>query len=257
MFFLTRNIIILFKSVNLQKIISMKFVFLSIGFYLGISSSLGQNNFQNLWKSQSSTDQIEIKISQAPKKSDLTFVLEGLMRKSSRIFITGNLELTGLNEYVYQDENSSCSLTFNFINKDSLALEANLCDLYTLNDSIGGLFTSNYKDLITPKLFGTYNASIENEIKSKTGEDFDSVKRKSLFKKQIDSDGVTTIYMAETDSLAQNDPQVIYYVKEDRVSIFYRFKDVINSYISPFHKAISKEISEWMKKDRVQQAVEQ
>lgn len=229
----------------------MKLTLLSVAFYIGISCSIAQNNFQNIWKSQSSTNQIEIKISQSQEKSSLSFVLEGLMHKTSRIFITGTLELKGLNQYVYQDQNSACNLSFNFLNKDSLTLESNLCNLYTLNDTLDGLFTSNYNSLITPKVLGTYNAEIERQIAFKTGEDFERIQHKSVFKKQINSDSVSTIFMAETESLVSEDPQVVYYIKQNRVSIFYRFKDVINTYISPYHKTISKEISNWLKKDRV------
>jgi len=257
MFFLTRNIIILSKSSNLQKKISMKLTFLSVGLCLGISFSLAQNNFQNIWKSQSSSDQIEIKISQSKQESSLSFVLEGLMRQSSRIFITGSLKLNALNEYVYQDEHSNCRLQFNFTNKDSLILQANLCELYMLNDTIDGLYTSNFKDLITPKILGEYNDVLEKEIENKTGEDFERIKAKSIYKKQINSDSISTIYMAETDALMRRDPQVVYYIKNNRISIFYRFKDVIHSYISPYHRTISDEISQWIQKDRVTETIKQ
>ncbi len=252
MFFLTRNIIILPKSFNLQKNISMKFVFLSTALCFGVSLCSAQNNFQNLWKIQDhGDDKIEIKISQSSSTAPLSFVLEGLIRKTSRIFITGNLELQALNKYVYQDKNTDCNVVFNFINKDSMYIESSLCDLYTLNDSINGLYTSNSDDLITPKILGEYNAQIEQAIAFKTGEDFESIKLKSVYKTQLNNGGISTIFMAATDSLAATDPQVVYYIKDNKVSVFYRFKDIINSYISPYHKTISKEISEWMQKERV------
>ena len=251
MFFLTRNIIILPKSFNLQKIISMKFTFLSLALCLGVSLSSAQNNFQNLWKIQDNGDnQIEIKISESSNAS-LSFVLEGLMRKTSRIFITGDLELTALNQYKYQDVNTNCNITFNFVNKDSVYVESSLCDLYTLNDSINGLYTSNYDDLITPKILGEYNADMEEAIAFKTGEDFEPIKLKSIFQNRIDTDSSSIVFMAATDSLVQQDPQVVYFIENDKISIFYRFKDVINSYISPYHKTISKEISDWLQKERV------
>lgn len=252
MFFLTRNIIILFGSINLQKIILMKFIFLSIAICLGITASTAQNTFQNLWKIQDNGDnQIEIKITEKSENTGLSFVLEGLMRKTSRIFITGNLELQALNQYRYQDKNTDCNITFNFVNKDSMYIESNLCDLYTLNDSINGLYTSNYDDLITPKILGEYNADIENAIALKTGDDFESIRLKSVHKIHIDTDSTSTVYMANSEDLVRTDPQVIYYIKDDSISIFYRFKDVINTYISPDYNNLSEEISAWMEKERV------
>lgn len=230
----------------------MKFVFLYIVLSLGLTVSTAQTNFQNVWELQdNSENKIEIKITQPSNQTGLSFILEGLMRKTSRIFITGKLELQALNQYKYQDKNTNCSVLFNFINKDSMYLEANLCDLYTLNDSLNGLYTSNYDDLLTPKIFGKYDEAIEKEIERKTGESFESIKLNSIHKIQINSTNSSTVYMASTDSLVKTDPQVIYYLEGNKISIFYRFKDIINSYISPYHKTISEEISNWMKKERM------
>ncbi len=230
----------------------MKFVFLYIVLSLGLTVSTAQTNFQNVWELQNNSENnIEIKITQSSNQVGLSFILEGLMRKTSRIFITGELELQALNQYKYQDKNTNCNVLFNFINKDSMYLEANLCDLYTLNDSVDGLYTSNYDDLLTPKIFGKYDEVIEKEIERKTGENFEAIKLNSVHKIQINSTNSSTVYMASTDSLVKTDPQVIYYLEDNKISIFYRFKDIINSYISPYHKTISKEITNWMKKERM------
>ena len=257
MFFLTRNIIILPKSFNLQKIISMKSAFLSIGFCFGVSLSLAQTNFQNIWKNHNSTNQIEIKINSTPSSPDLSFVLEGLVNKTSRIFITGPLSLKGVNEYTYQDQYTNCALTFNFINKDSMYIESQRCDLYTLKDSVDGLFTSNFDELITPKLFGTYIESKEKAIEQTTGEDFETIKLKSVHKNTLEKDSVTIVFMAGTDEMATKDPEVVYYIKDDSISIFHRYKDVINSFTNPIHKDFGPEISEWLKKERVAPEVKQ
>lgn len=236
------------KANNFVKKKSMKIKLLTIALGIISVSSHAQSNFANLWTLQNTSNQVEIKI--IDQNQSLQFVLEGLVDESSRIFMTGKLDVDGLNQYKYVDKNTDCSIKFNFLNADSLYIQSNACELYTLNDSISGLLTTNSGELITPKIFGQYDENLENEIRLKTDLNYEFVKSKSIFRKSIKTEAGEVIFMANTQDQLNKDPEIAYYIENQNLSIFYLNEGVITALRSPFHSQLDSNILEWMQKTR-------
>lgn len=226
----------------------MKIKLLSIALGVCTLSSFAQSNFAKLWKMQNTANQIEVKIIE--ENQTLQFVLEGLIDQSSRIFMSGKMEVNGLNQYSYKDPNTSCSIKFEFINADSVFIKSELCELYTLNDSIDGIFTSNYEDLISPRILGRFDLTIENEIKLKAGEQYEFVKSKSILSKSIKTEKGQVIFMASTPEILNTDPEVAYFISDNKISIFYLTNGIITALRSPFHNELDSNLLDWIQKTR-------
>ncbi|MGB0869314.1 MAG: hypothetical protein ACPG6V_08110 [Flavobacteriales bacterium] len=235
----------------------MKLIFLTYSITAFSCLSVAQNNFVNLWKLQDSENKVEIKINKSNGQKGLPFVVEGLSKTNSRTYISGTLDHTGLNEFAYKDPNSTCNLTFHFINQDSAYVSTKNCENYTLQDSLDGLYTTNETSFLSYKMLKGYDYDFEQELALRTGDFYQKIKTLSIEKRRIDlEEGQVFFFHSTKDSLAL-DPKIVFYLTADKYSVFYRENDKITSFTDRNHKTLPTEILLWIQKNRISPETEQ